>query len=140
LKHLGPWETIYQGLSILNEPGKTSWFNFDHFYSDNAFPEALPLVFDKPVNALLDIGGNTGKWSLACLNYNEQVRIGIVDVPIQLVVASINIEAAGFSDRASYHPMDVLLESTQLPTGYDAIWMSQFLDCFSDQQIVFILK
>ena len=37
LRHLGPWPTIYQGLSILPEPAKTSWFHFDHYYSDNAF-------------------------------------------------------------------------------------------------------
>jgi hypothetical protein len=26
------------------------------------------------------------------------------------------------------------------PSGYDAIWMSQFLDCFSERQIVSILS
>jgi hypothetical protein len=31
-------------------------------------------------------------------------------------------------------------ESRAFPTGFDAIWMSQFLDCFSDDQIVSILK
>ena len=39
LKALGDWPTIYEGLSILPEPALGSWFDFDHFYSDLAFPE-----------------------------------------------------------------------------------------------------
>ena len=31
LKELGPWETIYQGLSILPEPAFSSWFNLITF-------------------------------------------------------------------------------------------------------------
>ena len=30
--------------------------------------------------------------------------------------------------------------SFKLPTGYDVIWMSQFLDCFSEEQVISILK
>ena len=45
LKTLGNWPTIYEGLSTLPEPAKTSWFAFDHFYSDNSFEEALKIVF-----------------------------------------------------------------------------------------------
>ena len=41
LKTLGPWATLYEGLSILPEPARSSWFNFDHFYSDQAFPAIL---------------------------------------------------------------------------------------------------
>ena len=57
---LGPWETIYEGLSKLKEPLKKSWFEFDHFYSDQAFPEVLPLIFKHQPKSLYDVGGNTG--------------------------------------------------------------------------------
>jgi hypothetical protein len=36
--------------------------------------------------------------------------------------------------------VDLLDPAAALPTGYDLIWMSQFLDCFSDDQIVAILR
>jgi hypothetical protein len=39
-----------------------------------------------------------------------------------------------------YFAIDVLDESTSFPEGYDAIWMSQFLDCFSQNEIVSILR
>lgn len=140
LKHLGDWETIYQGLSILPEPAKESWFNFDHFYSDNAFPQALPLVFEYQPKKIMDIGANTGKFTLECLDYNEEVEVGLVDLPIQLKVAKQNIEEAGYSGRVQYHERNVLDKDAELPEGYDAIWMSQFLDCFADQEIVSILE
>src|ERR1043165_3169249 len=79
LRHLGPWDTIYQGLSILPDPANKSWFNFDHYYSDNAFPEALPLVFAHKPKKIMDIGANTGKWTLACLDHNKDVQVGLVD-------------------------------------------------------------
>jgi hypothetical protein len=34
LASLGPWPTLYEGLSALPEPARRSWFAFDHFYSD----------------------------------------------------------------------------------------------------------
>lgn len=140
LRHLGPWETIYQGLSILPEPANKSWFNFDHYYSDNAFPEALPLVFAHQPKKIMDIGANTGKWTLACLDYNKQVEVGLVDLQVQLNVAQKNIDAAGYGDRVQYFERNMLDPKTDLPGGYDIIWMSQFLDCFSDDEIVSILE
>ncbi len=140
LRHLGDWDTIYQGLFKL--PGKAgpSWYAFDHYYSDNAFPEALPIVFAHNPKKLLDIGCNTGKWSLQCLEYNPDVQIGMVDLQGQLNLAKKNIDDAGFTDRVQYHPQDILSKETELPGDYDVIWMSQFLDCFADDEIVFILE
>ncbi|HTN47148.1 MAG TPA: class I SAM-dependent methyltransferase [Flavipsychrobacter sp.] len=140
LRELGDWTTIYQGLSLLQEPAKTSWFNFDHYYSDNAFPEALPIVFASKPKKIMDIGANTGKFTLACLDYDKDVEIGLVDLQVQLNVARKNIEDAGYGNRATYFPTDMLDAASQLPLGYDVIWMSQFLDCFADDEIVAILN
>jgi hypothetical protein len=53
LQVFGSWNTIYEGLSQLPEPVRDSWFAFDHFYSDRAFPSVLRAVFDRPVAKLL---------------------------------------------------------------------------------------
>ena len=140
LKYLGDWETIYQGLSLLKEPAKTSWFNFDHYYSDNAFPEALPLVFASKPRRIMDIGANTGKFTLACLDYDDDVKVGLVDLQVQLNVAKQNIEDAGYVGRTEYYTVNMLDQQASLPKGYDIIWMSQFLDCFADDEIVSILR
>lgn len=140
LKSLGDWPTLYQGLSQFPPKAKESWLNFDHYYSDIVFPIALPIVFEHQPKRVLDIGGNTGKWTLQCLAFNEEVQMGIVDLPGQIEMAKQNIIDAGFDGRVAYYPQDILLEQNQLPEGYDIIWMSQFLDCFADAEIIFILK
>ena len=50
------------------------------------------------------------------------------------------IEASGLNDRVSFLPANILDETVSFPKGFDVIWMSQFLDCFSEAQIVSILK
>lgn len=140
LKVFGKWPTIYEGLSKLPPQVQKSWFGFDHFYSDSAFPEAVEFVFANKPKTLLDIGGNTGKWSLQCLNHDPEVVVTIMDLPGQVEMAKKTIETAGFGDRIRFHETDILDESLPFPKSFDAIWMSQFLDCFSDDQIVSILK
>ena len=134
------WTTVYEALSTLPDKPKKSWFEFDHFYSDIAFPEALPIVFAEKPKTMLAIGGNTGKWSLACCRYNPDVKMTIVDLPGQANVAKKNAAEAGFADRIDFSMGNVLDDTTKLPENPDAVWMSQFLDCFSLKQIVKILK
>ncbi|MEP7165073.1 MAG: class I SAM-dependent methyltransferase [Ferruginibacter sp.] len=140
LKDFGDWRTIYEGLSELPEHVQKSWFNFDHFFSDNAFSLVLPLVYSNGIRNILDIGGNTGKWAIASANYSPSVHITIMDLPGQLNMAKTKIEEIGLNDRVSFLPANILDESVKFPKGFDAIWLSQCLDCFSETEIVSILK
>lgn len=134
------WTTVYEALSTLPDREKKSWFDFDHFYSDIAFPEALPIVYKEKPKKLFDIGGNTAKWSIASCKYDPDVNVTIIDLPGQTAVAEKNAAAAGFADRISTYAGNILDETTVLPDAPDAVWMSQFLDCFSLHQITKILK
>lgn len=138
LAELGPWPTIYEGLSILPEQAKKSWFEFDHFYSDDSFPIALDIVFKKNPKKIVDIGGNTGKWAIKCCERSEQVKVTILDLPVQLSVAQENIRKAKKEHQISLQAVDVLNADFDVPEA-DVIWLSQFLDCFSPEQIVAIL-
>lgn len=140
LKVFGEWPTIYEGLSKLPKDIQTSWFNFDHYYSDGSFPLALPMVFETGVKNIIDIGGNTGKWAISCAQYAPDIHVTIMDLPGQVNMAMERIESLGLSDRISFHPVNILDEAQQFPRGHDGIWMSQFLDCFSDAEITSILK
>jgi O-methyltransferase domain len=140
LKHFGDWTTIYEGLSQLPAHVQKSWFNFDHFYSDDAFPLVLPMVYDGSAKNILEIGGNTGKWAIASSAFSPDVHITIMDLPGQLNMARKRIEELGLHERVSFLPVNILDGSVKIPTGFDAIWMSQFLDCFSEAEIVSILK
>ncbi|MDH4088968.1 MAG: methyltransferase [Cyclobacteriaceae bacterium] len=141
LKVFGEWSSIYEALSTnLPDKVKKSWFAFDHFYSDYAFPEVLPYIYQNKPKTLLDIGGNTGKWSMQSLAFDPEVKITIMDLPGYVETAKDEINKKGFGDRIYFHPGNILDESQHFPSGFDAIWMSQFLDCFSESQIISILK
>lgn len=140
LKSLGDWKTFYEGLSSLPTRARESWLAFDHYYSDAAFPAALPLVFAERPKRLLDVGGNTGKWAVACAKHDPDVRITIADLPQQLELARAAIRKHNLENRIDFLATDLLDEANPLPEGYDVLWMSQFLDCFSEAQIGSILR
>ncbi len=139
LKEFGNWPTIYRALAEL--PGKTreSWFNFDHYYSDQVFPDLHPIIFRNKPGKLMDVGGNTGKFAISCAAYDPDVEITIVDLPGQLKEAMKNAAEAGYKTRIKGVFSDMLEKESSLPAGFDIIWMSQFLDCFSEEQILNIL-
>ena len=144
LKHFGPWPTIYEGLSSLPEQVQQSWFAFDHFYSDSAFPQALEIIFkEHRTRSLYDVGGNTGKWALQCVEFDKDVEVTVLDLPQQIKMMQQNIAGKPGAERIRGCGINLLQEDAAFPVregGLDAIWMSQFLDCFSMPEIVSILK
>jgi len=140
LAHLGDWDSIYPVLSALPEPARSSWFAFDHHYSDTSFPSILPDVFATAPRRLMDIGANTGKFSLAALAHDERVELHLVDLPQQLAVAEAQLAGAGLRARAELHPRNLLEPSSPLPGGMDLVWMSQFLSCFGEAEIASIFE
>ncbi|MDB4334845.1 methyltransferase [bacterium] len=140
LKVFGEWDTVYEALSQLPPKAKESWFSFDHYYSDVAFPEVLPLIFTENPKKGLDVGGNTGKFSIKCAEFNSDINMTILDLPGQLSVANKNIKEKGLENRIEGHPFNLLDHTKPYPTGYDFVWMSQFLDCFSQEDIIQLIK
>ena len=142
LKTLGDWPTIYEGLSSLPKHVQDSWFGFDHFYSDHSFDQALEIVFAQKPKTLLDVGGNTGRWALRCVDYDTDVNVTILDLPQQIDLMRSNIKDKLGSDRIDGLGVNLLDESVEMPADrtFEALWMSQFLDCFSEEQIVSILR
>jgi len=139
LKVFGDWPTLYPHLPELPERTRESWFAFDHFYSDHAFDEILPLVFASKPKHIVDIGGNTGRFTTKCLQHDSEVQVTIMDLPPQLAKAQQNITEAGLSERFHQFPCDMLDPKQELAENADVYWMSQFLDCFSEPQIQTIL-
>jgi hypothetical protein len=133
-------KTIYEVLSTLPENVKESWFGFDHFYSDIVFEEAIPIVFSHNPKKIIDIGGNTAKWAICCCRHDPHVEVTIVDLPGQTQAAEQKIVQAGFSARIKTQACNVLKKETAIPSGADAIWMSQFLDCFSLDEVTMIME
>jgi hypothetical protein len=134
------WDTIYSALTSLPESVRASWLRWDHYYSDAAFPQALPVVFERPPRKLLDVGGNTGKWAIQCARHSADVSITILDLPGQIAAARRNVEGLGLQARITTQAIDLLDHTRAFPQGFDAIWMSQFLVCFSEDDVRKLLQ
>lgn len=139
LKCFGPWPTIYEGLSSLPAQVQQSWFGFDHYYSDQSFRQALEIVFARPVKTLLDVGGNTGRWAKQCVAFSPDVEVTIMDLPQQLEMMKQQTAGLPGAARIHGHAADLLDPDAGFPVPFDVIWMSQFLDCFSAEQVKDIL-
>ena len=142
LAHFGSWPTVYEALSSLPPQVQKSWFAFDHFYSDHSFDEALRIVFAFQPKWIMDVGGNTGRWALRCVDYNPDVRVTVVDLPQQLKMMREQTAGHNGADRIDGHAMNLLNPADRFPESFrpDIIWMSQFLDCFSEPEILSILQ
>ncbi|NDV81061.1 methyltransferase [Bacteroides sp. 51] len=140
LKVFGEWPTIYEGLSSLPEQVQKSWFGFDHYYSDCSFDQALEIVFANGPHKLLDVGGNTGRWAMKCVEYNSEVEVTIMDLPQQLELMKQQTAGLKGAERIHGYGANLLDKSVPFPKGFDAIWMSQFLDCFSEEEVTSILS
>ena len=139
LKVFGTWPTIYEGLSQLPPQVQKSWFGFDHFYSDHSFEDALRIVFAQHPKTLLDVGGNTGRWAVRCVAYHPDVEVTIMDLPQQLALMREQLKGHPEARRIHGYGVNLLDIEVPFPQPFDAIWMSQFLDCFSEAEVTSIL-
>lgn len=142
LEHFGSWPTIYEGLSSLPPQVQQSWFGFDHYYSDHSFDEALEIISANKTRHLLDVGGNTGRFAMRCVTCNPSLEVTICDLPQQIALMQQATQNQPGAERIHGVGMNLLDEQSAFPTNqrYDVIWMSQFLDCFSETQIISILR
>jgi hypothetical protein len=140
LERFGDWPTLYPGLPQLPAHVRSSWLKFDHFYSSSAFAPALAHVFSVRPRRLLDVGGNTGLWATACVEHDAAVEVTIVDLPEQARLTSERFGLGPHAERVRVVALDLLDPAVALPQGADVIWMSQLLDCFSEQQAAGVLR
>ena len=138
-KEFGRWPTIYEALGSLPPHVRESWLRFDHFYSDAAFPRALAAVLEHRPRTVYDVGGNTGRFAVLCARTAPEVSVTILDLPEQLRMAEETLGREGLRERVSLHATDLLDSSRVFPKGADAVWMSQLLDCFSEDEAVSIM-
>ena len=97
------------------------------------YVSALEIVFLHSPKRLLDIGGNTGRWATRCVQYNQEVEVTIVDLPQQLEMMRKQTADVPGAERIHGHGANLLDRTVPFPSGFDTVWMSQFLDCFSEE-------
>jgi hypothetical protein len=62
-----------------------------------------------------------------------------MDLPQQLEMMKEQTKNLMGADRIFGYPINLLDKSALFPKNFDVIWMSQFLDCFSEEEVTNIL-
>jgi SAM-dependent methyltransferase len=140
LKVFGNWKTFYEAFTHLPKTAQKSWLEFDHFYSDNSFYNTIDILLKKEPKIIFDIGCNTGKFEEALFLRGYRGKVVLMDLQAQLIKAKKNLKDKGFNKNLSFYPINVLDKKSIFHRNPDIIFMSQFLDCFSEDEIIFILK
>lgn len=137
LKTISEEETFYKALSTLTETQKNSWFNFDNYHSDIAFEKIINEIDFSCVKRVLDLGGNRGNFARILREKYGQIEITIADLPGQINVAKDCLKDLS---GISFLEIDFINDMVEIEGQYDFIMMSQFLDCFSLDEIDNILS
>ncbi|KXH79181.1 class I SAM-dependent methyltransferase [Chryseobacterium kwangjuense] len=141
LKVLGEWDTIYDGLSELSPDVKKSWLDLDHYFSDVSYDAAFEILSKESFTNILDLGGNTGKFCRYLIQKMPDIQFTIGDLPGQIGMARKEMAASGLdTSNIHYQTLNILNEDSEPEGKFDIIWMSQFLDCFHEDDITSILK
>jgi hypothetical protein len=91
----------------------------------------LAKFFDfSPYSLLLDLGGGSGAYSIALASNYPKLRAIVIDYPTICASAEEFIAEAGFSDRITTHPGDLL--KVDFPSGADVMLLSSNLPNFSN--------
>ncbi len=134
-RFIGNYPTIYPALTKLPKQMQQSWYKFDHFYSDNCFEEVFSVITQK-YKSIYDIGGNTGKFESLCLKKDKNIDITMLDLKANIDAISCNSKLK----NCKFRPINVLDKNPDYPEiKNSAVLMSQFLDCFSKEDILKIL-
>lgn len=91
----------------------------------------LAQKIDLAGNTLLDVGGGTGIYSVACLRQHPTLRAIVFDRPEVLKVAEEFAQQYGVADRLIGHPGDMFMDP--LPAA-DAVLLSNILHDWDEPQ------
>jgi SAM-dependent methyltransferase len=87
---------------------------------------------------LLDVGGGTGIYAIACIQQNSNLRAVVWDRPEVLKVAREMVEAYGVAGRVNLVPGDMFADP--VPAGADAILLSNVLHDWDVPECRVLLK
>lgn len=91
----------------------------------NVAPHLARVAPLEDASLLLDVGGGTGIYAIACLQARPGLRAQVWDRPEVLKVAREMAEAHGVADRLELIPGDMFADP--VPTGADGILLSNIL-------------
>ena len=129
-------DTVRNGTPVSCGPSPDTVEPFIAAMDHNARARARAVVQAVQVNGaqrLLDLGGGSGAYSIAFAKASPDLHAEIVDSADVLPLTESYIRKAGFTDRISTHPGDMLTVPLESNT-YDLVLLSAICHMFSPEE------
>ena len=106
--------------------------NMQHFFGSYTMKEALPIIFARRLHKLLIIGSQKAECELACVAYDPQVEVTVMDYPKHIPENQEHIKGKTGAGRIKYFSCN-FFKGDQLPQNetYDAIYLNHVLSNFT---------
>ncbi|MFN0102369.1 MAG: methyltransferase [Bryobacteraceae bacterium] len=137
-------QTVRQGTTLLNgreylDIENQVWVDFAQGMMPMMFPAAQFMAEQLKAPArLLDIAAGHGIFGIMAAARHPELHVDALDWPAVLAVASDNAQKFGVADRWHVRPGSAL--EMEFGTGYDAIYLTNFLHHFDKAECVGILR
>ncbi|MCC7495242.1 MAG: hypothetical protein IT204_23035 [Fimbriimonadaceae bacterium] len=103
-----------------------------HVVSQRTAPPLCAAFGVGAATRLLDVGGASGTWTMACLDLSPTLRATLFDRPPVIEMARARLAADGYLARVNLAPGDFYTDP--LPDGHDLLLLSAIIHQNSDAQ------
>jgi len=121
-----------------DEDGTRSFIAAMHSFASGDADAVVARVDLSGVRRILDLGGGSGRFSIAFARACPQAEITVFDLPQVVPLTQGYVADAGLSDRISTRPGDMLAD--EFGECYDLVWISSICHMFSPEQNVAVLR
>jgi hypothetical protein len=91
-------------------------------FADSTSPQIIERLMPLPFQRLLDVGGDSGTWTIAFLRAVPDATAVLFDLPDVIPLARMRLTRAGLIERVSLVAGDY--NAGELPGGADLAWLS----------------
>ncbi len=109
-----------------------------HSYASEEADAVVARVDLTGVRRILDLGGGSGRFSIAFARACPEAEVTVFDLPAVTPLTEGYVADAGLSDRIRTRPGDML--TGDFGEGHDLVWISSICHMFSPEQNVAVLR
>ncbi len=121
-----------------NYEATASWVRYTTIFTRYEAPALLQYHDFSGYKTMLDIGGNSGEFSLQICRQHQGIEATVVDLPVVCEVGQNHIDQKPEAGRINFLPTNVMEE--ELPDGYDIVTIKSLLHDWPEDYVPVFLE
>ncbi len=112
----------------INERGEAwleAFIHAMHYRGQKQAPSQLSGIDLEGIDAVLDVGGGSGCFSMEFIKRKPGLKADVFDLPNVIPISRKIVKEEGFSNRIAHHTGDYTVD--ELPVGFDLVFLSAII-------------